>query len=557
MADILVKNPAGLNAALQSAKAGDTIRLAPGNYGDVSIQSKTYATDLTITSADPSNPAVMRSLLVYKSSGVNVDNVDVSFVPNETTFAHHSAVRISGSTDIQFTNGKITGGPAVTGVAQSATDLDSTGNVIGLPTGRGVTVEWSKDVTIQANDVSKFHKGIVLHSSSEVTIQGNTVGDVRTGTISGANVSNIKVDGNTLTNSRPWQWGNNGDHADFIHFWTDAKQTGPSTGISITNNKILQGDGTAILGIYLDDNGNNLGFSKATISNNVVVNGNAIGVRLENTFDSSLQNNVFLQSSGTSKNAPGIYLTDKTHSVSITGNLTGYIDDVQGTNTKFIQDNTQVQRFDPTSGGYYTSSLVDSVLSTTTASLTKSSLMSGISAPTSEVSSKAVSAITQTASSDLGVKLTAKSADTNILVGGKGGDTLTGLAGNDSLSGGDGNDLLNGGVGADSLRGGAGADTFNFDAKALGSAVDTIFDFRAAEGDKIKVHSIDANATTAGDDAFRFIGTTAFSRSAGELRYEVKAGDAYLMGDVNGDGAADFSIKLIGVGTLTRADIIG
>jgi parallel beta-helix repeat protein len=556
VAVINVTNTAGLNAAIMTARAGDTIKLAAGNYGDVSIQSKAYAMDVTITSADPNHPAEMRSLLVYKSSGINIDNIDVHFTPNAATTAFNSAVRISGSTDVEFTNGKITGGPAITGVAQTATDLDATGNVLGLPTARGVTVEWSSGVKIENNDLSSFHKGIVVNSSSSVTIHHNSISDVRTGTISGADVNNIMVDGNTLSNSHPWQWGADGDHADFIHFWTTTAQTGPTTGVTITNNHINQGDGTAILGIYLDDNGNNRGFSHANVSNNIVANGNAIGVRLENTFDSKVDNNIFLQSSGTSKNAPGIYLTDKTHNVDVSGNLTSYIADIQSTNTTSIHDNTLVQKFDATSGGYYTSTMMDQATATASVDLAKTALLSGLTAATADVSSAAVNSITQTASSDLGVKLTAKSNDTNIMIGGKGGDTLTGLAGNDSLSGGDGNDQLNGGLGSDGLRGGGGSDTFNFDAKSVGVTVDTIFDFHTSEGDRIKVHSIDANTATTGDEDFRFIGTTAFSHSAGELRYEVKAGDAYVMGDVNGDGVADFSIKLMGVGTLSKADFL-
>lgn len=556
MVDIVVVNSAGLNAALQGAKAGDTIRLAPGNYGDVQVMSKNFAADVTITSFDPNHPAVMRSLLVYKSSGINFDNIDVNFTPNETTVAHTSAVRISSSTNIEFTNGAIKGGPAITGVQQTATELDATGNVIGLPTARGFTVEWSKGVKIENNDVSTFHKGIVLNTVSNLSIRHNDVSDLRTGAISGSNVSDTTIDGNSLSDSNPWNWGGKGDHADFIHLWTDAAQGGPSSGITITNNHLSQGDGAAIIGIYLDDNGRNIGFTNANISNNAVIIGNGAGLRLENTFNSKVVDNVFLQSEGTSKDAPGIYITDKTHDVEVSGNLTSYINDVQGTDAKFIHDNTVVQRFDPTSGGYYTDALVDTVENMTSTTEAKATVLSGITAATGDVTNTAVNAITLTASSDLGVKMTAKSNDTNILLGGKGGDTLSGLAGNDSLSGGDGNDLLSGSTGSDSLRGGAGGDTFNFDNRSISSSVDTIFDFRSSEGDKIRLHSMDANTNTTADDAFRFLGTGAFTKAAGEIRYEVHGSDTYLMGDVNGDGYADFTVKLMGLNSITRTDLI-
>ena len=73
--------------------------------------------------------------------------------------------------------------------------------------------------------------------------------------------------------------------------------------------------------------------------------------------------------------------------------------------------------------------------------------------------------------------------------------------------------MLNGGAGADVLTGGAGADVFRFSALtdstvAVGGR-DTIRDF--VSGDKIDLHLIDANASLAGDQAFGFIGTNAFS----------------------------------------------
>jgi hypothetical protein len=40
------------------------------------------------------------------------------------------------------------------------------------------------------------------------------------------------------------------------------------------------------------------------------------------------------------------------------------------------------------------------------------------------------------------------------------------------------------------------------------------------------------------------------------LRYEVKNGDAYVSGDVNGDGVADFSIRVVGVTVLGAPDFM-
>jgi len=145
-------------------------------------------------------------------------------------------------------------------------------------------------------------------------------------------------------------------------------------------------------------------------------------------------------------------------------------------------------------------------------------------------------------------------AGNDTLVGEAGNDGLNGSDGNDSLSGGAGNDILDGGLGDDTLAGGAGADQFCFSAMPM--HVEQITDFSHADHDIIVLNQIDANANAAGNQAFAFIGVSAFHHVAGELRYEVSGGNATVMGDLNGDGLADFKIQLLGVNTLQSGDFI-
>jgi Ca2+-binding RTX toxin-like protein len=125
-------------------------------------------------------------------------------------------------------------------------------------------------------------------------------------------------------------------------------------------------------------------------------------------------------------------------------------------------------------------------------------------------------------------------------------ETLKGGIGADLINAGRGNDKLIGGVGADKLYGGSGADTFSFlslkDSTRSSTGRDVIYDFDGKAGDRIDLSRIDAKLATTANDAFSFIGTDAFSKKAGELRYDKTSSDAYLFGDVNGDGKADFSI---------------
>jgi Ca2+-binding RTX toxin-like protein len=143
----------------------------------------------------------------------------------------------------------------------------------------------------------------------------------------------------------------------------------------------------------------------------------------------------------------------------------------------------------------------------------------------------------------------------DILDGLGGADELQGNAGDDVLHGGDGDDLLVGGSGVDVLCGGSGADLFRFSGGDAGtaSAADGITDF-ANHVDRVDLRDIDANSGVAGDQAFAFIGTAAFSGTAGELRYFADGADTRLQGDFTGDGVADFEIVFTGSLTIFATD---
>lgn len=145
----------------------------------------------------------------------------------------------------------------------------------------------------------------------------------------------------------------------------------------------------------------------------------------------------------------------------------------------------------------------------------------------------------------------------NSLNGAAGSDIVSGGGGNDGLSGSAGNDRLIGGSGADRLSGGSGADVFDFNslAESTRSSRDTILDFSHAQKDRIDLSTIDAS-TASGNNAFKFLGTTAFSGTAGELRYARNDEITIVSADVNGDKVADFQVELTGSLTLSASDFI-
>jgi hypothetical protein len=92
-------------------------------------------------------------------------------------------------------------------------------------------------------------------------------------------------------------------------------------------------------------------------------------------------------------------------------------------------------------------------------------------------------------------------------------------------------------------------DTFSFAGTSLtgldtgvgGGTRDRIADF---SGDIIRLVEIDANLDVAGDQAFTFIGTGAFT-AAGQIRvFDDGFGNAIVEGNMNANLAADFQIEL-------------
>ncbi|MEF8708956.1 MAG: M10 family metallopeptidase C-terminal domain-containing protein [Candidatus Accumulibacter propinquus] len=146
------------------------------------------------------------------------------------------------------------------------------------------------------------------------------------------------------------------------------------------------------------------------------------------------------------------------------------------------------------------------------------------------------------------------------LIGSGFNDSLTGNAGNNVLDGGAGGDLITGGAGSDVLTGGSGSDTFDFNALSemglTNTTWDVITDFVHGT-DKLDLATLDADAALAGDQAFTapVLGGTfsAVFASPGDLYFDTVA--HVLYGNTDADTAAEFAIQLVGVTTLTAADL--
>lgn len=149
----------------------------------------------------------------------------------------------------------------------------------------------------------------------------------------------------------------------------------------------------------------------------------------------------------------------------------------------------------------------------------------------------------------------------NVLDGGNGWDRLYGRQGDDTLIGGNGGDMMYGNAGADTMTGGTTNQRDRFiyfqptDTGVGAGNRDIITDFQSGT-DRIEISRIDADITQGFRQDFVLIFDTAFSSTAGELRYAQTGTETILQADRNGDGVSDWEIELTGTVNLQLSDFV-
>lgn len=403
----VVSNAAELIMALADAAPGDTIELAPGDYGDVVLDGYKFDGTVTITSQFANAPATFDTLFVKNSSYLTFDNIAVHHALEDGEPDWSSAFRIDKSDHITVVNSEISGSP----------DGNHTND------GQGLLVLDSSNITIADNVFHDLKTGLSVGRSEFIEVTNNTFTDIRSDGADFANVRHVLVDGNTFTNFHPaFELG---DHPDMIQIWNDGS-FGDTYDIAITNNELIQGDGGAVQGIFVQgalaqpDGTIADRLHDLTISGNTIDIGAAQGIWLADVDQAQVSYNVLTQAAGATT-APSIR-TDHTSDTTIDHNTAPQINDLGSTNLTYT-DNT------------------------ITAVAPVGSTIAGTSGNDTLVGS---------AGDD--IMLCGDGDDT--ASGGDGNDRINGDNGNDLLYGDDGNDTLNGGGGIDELHGGKGNDGF-------------------------------------------------------------------------------------------------
>ena len=368
MQTITVSSLSGLYAALASATGGETIALAPGNYGNMFLGAKskfdiTFPSNVTITSADPGNPAVFTGLDIRDAANLTFDSVVFDYTFAEGQPIYTKPFKISGGENITIRNSTFDGD-----VAQGVSAVDD-----GFGYGQGLSVRGTNNVTIEGNEFYNFHRGLVVGDGDNIAVTNNEIHSIRSDGMNFTGVQDVLIEGNYIHDFR--RPPSSSDHADMIQFWTNGT-TRPTTDVTIRGNILDIGEGSPTQSIFMRNDmvdrglaGPEMFYRNVTIEDNLITNAHAHGITVGETAGLVIRQNSVLHADGGNQDGqdasveiPRISVAGSSTDVTITGNVTAAISGATGQPGWSVRQNAYVQDQNPLDPGYYGDVFVSSSL---------------------------------------------------------------------------------------------------------------------------------------------------------------------------------------------------
>ena len=278
-----ISDRAGLLAALEKAKGGETITLEPGAYGELSINNRQFTRPVVIQSRDPARPAQFISAWISHANNVTLRGLDIGrgLKPGEPEFTQINSV--GDSQAIRFENVAFHG----------SRDKDASND------GWGLYVIRVRGLTVTGGSFEEFHRAYIIENSQDIEISHNAFERIRSDGGDFTAVQNVVIRGNRYTNFTPKK----GDHADAIQFWTNG-QTIASSNILIEDNVVTQGEGVGPQGIFIADEVGTLPYRNLVIRNNLIYTDDEWeAILVAGAADVEISNNTVLSTPGSGKGA--------------------------------------------------------------------------------------------------------------------------------------------------------------------------------------------------------------------------------------------------------------
>jgi hypothetical protein len=290
MATTHVSSVSELEAALASAKGGDTILVKSGDYGWVTLKNFKFNDYVTIKSADGNGGAVFKHIGLNNTSHIRLDSLTAEFGPTTPALHHLKAIEVRKTDHLQVVNTEVIG---------------HAGTKDWKDVPRGIQVwDGSSNIELIDNHFHHFSRAVVIQGTKNVAIKDNLIDNIHSDGLFFQNSSNILIENNLLTDF--YRTGT--VHADYIQF--DAGKGKADYNVVIRDNLMLQGKGNGdVQGIFGDASDyysiHQSIFKNFLIENNVYFDTGINGFHFWSGENMILRNNtVLMDPSTTHPNSP-------------------------------------------------------------------------------------------------------------------------------------------------------------------------------------------------------------------------------------------------------------
>lgn len=262
MAAVVNATPATLNSAIATARAGDTIVLADGDYGVFTLFDRAFSDPLKI--AARGTGAKFSGMDLRRVQGLTLTGLEFA----AECGSGKNPVVAAGSRNLRFDRLRIHG------------DQNCWS---------GMLIRESSEVAVTNSEFRSVVVGLSRLHTSNFTATGNRFRGMFSDGINGGCGSNIVISRNDFADFQP----HDGAHPDAIQLWS-TNCTEPSADILISENRYVRGKGgteTVAQGVFVTRGPNDPRLSRVRIVKNLMIGGMYNGVYLEGADDSDIVGN--------------------------------------------------------------------------------------------------------------------------------------------------------------------------------------------------------------------------------------------------------------------------
>jgi hypothetical protein len=355
--DTFSATPRTLKRTLRQVDPGDTVLLAPGEYGALSLQGAygSAAQRVTLRSEDVQNPARFSALKLEEAQGLILDGLVFEY---RFKRRHNPSKRrvneINNTQHVTVMNSLFDGDNA----KATNTTADGYGASFGL------SLRWAENIDLENNIFRTFFRGLVISQSRQLTLRNNEIYDMRSDGVDFAEVTDVLVEQNHFHSFR--RDPQSRDHADMIQFWT-AGTNSPSRNITIRNNVLNAKHGDWTQSIFMRNElvdrkqaGPEMLYQNISITGNVIINAHLHGITLGESKGVEISHNTLvrnrfaqLTNDNLKLHTPSIRLAEASYNVRISNNIVGTISGYEEQQDWRVLRNLIIQEQDSKSPGYY------------------------------------------------------------------------------------------------------------------------------------------------------------------------------------------------------------